>query len=278
MNRTNYHSHCDFCDGKAPMEEYIKAAIGAGFSAYGVSSHAPLPFVMNYTMRREDVPAYLEEVKRLRDLYREHLEVYAGMEIDYLKGQISPADAYFQELPLDYRIGSVHLLYTDDGNIIDTDTSGEKFAFLLRHHFKGDLRYMVGAYFRAMMDMVDAGGFDFVGHADKICLNAERCEAGVGGKVWYRKLRNDCSDFVYAKGIALEINTKGWDKYHCFFPDEHCWKDILERGISLVVNSDVHVPALVNAGREEALGRLKEAGCRTVRELHGGVWQEVPIG
>ena len=73
MNRTNYHSHCDFCDGKAPMEEYIKAAIGAGFSAYGVSSHAPLPFVMNYTMRRVDVPAYLEEVKRLRDLYREHL-------------------------------------------------------------------------------------------------------------------------------------------------------------------------------------------------------------
>ena len=53
MNRTNYHSHCDFCDGKASMEEYIKAAIGAGFSAYGVSSHAPLPFVMNYTMRRE---------------------------------------------------------------------------------------------------------------------------------------------------------------------------------------------------------------------------------
>ena len=185
MNRTNYHSHCDFCDGKAPMEEYIKAAIGAGFSAYGVSSHAPLPFVMNYTMRREDVPAYLEEVKRLRDLYREHLEVYAGMEIDYLKGQISPADAYFQELPLDYRIGSVHLLYTDDGNIIDTDTSGEKFAFLLRHHFKGDLRYMVGAYFRAMMDMVDAGGFDFVGHADKICLNAFFL-MNIAGKIYWK--------------------------------------------------------------------------------------------
>ena len=43
-NRTNYHSHCSFCDGKAPMEEFIKEAIRQGFSAYGISSHAPLPF------------------------------------------------------------------------------------------------------------------------------------------------------------------------------------------------------------------------------------------
>ncbi len=43
-NRTNYHSHCSFCDGKAPMEEFIREAIRQGFTAYGVSSHAPLPF------------------------------------------------------------------------------------------------------------------------------------------------------------------------------------------------------------------------------------------
>ena len=43
MNLTNYHSHCSFCDGQAPAEEFVKSAISAGFTAYGISSHAPLP-------------------------------------------------------------------------------------------------------------------------------------------------------------------------------------------------------------------------------------------
>ena len=38
MNLTNYHSHSNFCDGKAPLEDFVKSAIAAGFTAYGVSS------------------------------------------------------------------------------------------------------------------------------------------------------------------------------------------------------------------------------------------------
>ena len=26
-NHTNYHSHCNFCDGRGAMEEFVKAAI-----------------------------------------------------------------------------------------------------------------------------------------------------------------------------------------------------------------------------------------------------------
>jgi len=44
MNLTNYHSHCSFCDGRAPMEDFIIQAIKMGFTGYGISSHAPLPF------------------------------------------------------------------------------------------------------------------------------------------------------------------------------------------------------------------------------------------
>ena len=43
-NLTNYHSHTSFCDGKAPMEAFIAEAVRQGFTSYGVSSHAPLPF------------------------------------------------------------------------------------------------------------------------------------------------------------------------------------------------------------------------------------------
>lgn len=42
-NLTNYHSHCDFCDGHAPMELFVREAVKEGFSSYGISSHAPFP-------------------------------------------------------------------------------------------------------------------------------------------------------------------------------------------------------------------------------------------
>jgi len=52
MNLTNFHSHCDFCDGKAPMEEFVTNAIEMGFTAYGISSHSPLPFPTQWNMDR----------------------------------------------------------------------------------------------------------------------------------------------------------------------------------------------------------------------------------
>ena len=35
-NRTNYHSHCSFCDGKAPMEDFVvEPAKAVGFGPLG---------------------------------------------------------------------------------------------------------------------------------------------------------------------------------------------------------------------------------------------------
>ena len=49
-NLTNYHSHCLYCDGRANMEDFIRFAISEGFTSYGISSHAPLPFSTAWTM------------------------------------------------------------------------------------------------------------------------------------------------------------------------------------------------------------------------------------
>lgn len=46
-NLTNCHSHCLYCDGRANMEDFIRFAISEGFSSYGISSHAPLPFLQH---------------------------------------------------------------------------------------------------------------------------------------------------------------------------------------------------------------------------------------
>ena len=276
MNLTNYHSHCSFCDGKAPMEDFVRSAIAAGFTAYGVSSHAPLPFFSKWTLEKDCLSAYLSELEFLKSKYADQIELYTGLEIDYLTEEHNPSSPFFQKLPLDYRIGSVHMVYTDEGKLLDIDLDSEDFKEKL-NECHGDLKQIVKLYFEASMRMVELGGFDFIAHPDKIALNASYCESGVTEKSWYKKIREDLFALIAEKELIMEVNTKAFSTKSRFFPAQKHFALIKEMGIRVVVNSDAHYPEFVNSGRAEALQALKAIGVQTVCELHGGKWQELAI-
>lgn len=277
QNLTNYHSHCSFCDGRAPLEEFVKEAVRQGFTSYGVSSHAPLPFSTRWTMERGDVPVYLAEVESLKRQYASEIELYAGMEIDYLNEESNPSIPYFRELPLDYRIGSVHMLESLDGEIIDIDVSKERFSVLLPLYFGNDLRALVNRYYDKLMRMVELGGFDIVGHADKISYNASYCLSGVLDQDWYAKRIHEYFVLIAQKGLIVEINTKAYDTTGTFFPNIRHFPLLKELHIPVQVNSDAHFPERINNGRPEALQALKASGIGTVMELCGGRWEEKEI-
>lgn len=276
-NLTNYHSHCNYCDGKAPLEDFIKSAIEKGFTSYGISSHAPLPFPTKWTMNKEDVPAYLAEANMLKEKYASQIELYIGMEIDYLNEESNPSIPFFRELPLDYRIGSVHLLEDANGAVVDTDTTKEKFKERLDKHFSGDLKSTVLCYFRNLMHMIELGGFDIVGHADKISYNADYCEPGVLEQMWYKDIIREYFSLIAKRGLMVEINTKAYKNLGVFYPNRALFPLLKELHIPVMVNSDAHFPELINDARPEALLALQEAGIHTVMELHHGQWKEVPI-
>lgn len=277
MNLTNYHSHTTFCDGRAPMEDFIKEAIRQGFTSYGISSHAPLPFPTHWTMKKEDIPPYLEEFFRLKQEFQDQIELYIGLEIDYLDENSNPATEYFQNLPLDYRIGSVHLLKDEKGEVVDIDCNKEIFKERLEKHFHNDLKTTVLAYYNQLMTMVGLGGFDIVGHADKIAYNASFCQEDVTEQEWYKQKVRDLFAYIAEKGYMMEINTKAFHQLGIFYPSENNFSTIKEMRIPVLVNSDSHFPELVNDGRVEALQALKSAGINSVMELVGGSWQETPI-
>ena len=255
-NRTNYHSHCSFCDGKAPMEDFVEEAVRQGFAAYGISSHAPLPFPARWTLEAERMAAYLAEIDRLKAAYADRIELYAGLEIDYLNEQSNPASDYFQKLPLDYRIGSVHLIESR-GKYVDIDTDAETFAENLRLHFGDDLRKLVTDYFDKLMRMVSTGGFDFVGHADKIVYNASQCQPDIAEQPWYRQKIREYFETIARHGAMVEINTK---KYHAggvFFPNRSHFLLLRELRIPVLVNSDAHLPQTIDSGRREALALIR---------------------
>ena len=203
--------------------------------------------------------------------------MYVGLEIDYMDEQNNPANDYFQNLPLDYRIGSVHLLHSTHGEIIDIDTRPEVFKENVERHLGGDLKQVVLTYFDKLMRMIELGGFDFVGHADKRSYNAQWCEPGILTQKWYQNKIYDYFTFIAEKGIMIEVNTKTLHRNGFLYPNREHFALIHKLGIPVVVNSDAHLPELINSGRPEALKWLKETGFKTVRQLEQRKWTGVPI-
>ncbi len=276
-NLTNYHSHCTYCDGKSPADEFVKEAIARGFYSYGVSSHAPLPFTTNWTMKAEDMSSYIAEINMLKARYEDQIQLYVGLEIDYLDEVHNPKMSDFQNLNLDYRIGSVHLVSDLQGQIADLDVSSPLFKDMIRDRFDNDLVEVVKKYFSQKKAMIRLGGFDFVGHIDKISMNASFCERNITQQHWYKREIVSLFEEVAKARLMIEINTKAFMSKGVLFPNKEHFGLINEMQIPVLVNSDSHHIQKINDGRREALELLYKAGIKSVMELDKGQWKAKEI-
>ena len=276
---SNFHSHCTFCDGQSQPEEFLKSAVASGFRAYGFSSHSPLPFETFWNMSKPDMPDYISEINRLKKLYAGDIEVYLGLEIDYLDKTYNASLPYFQSLPLDYKLSSIHFLTIRypllEENMVCIDGPYREFEEGLNKHLGGDIRRIIRLYFESSMQMVELGGFDVVGHIDKIYKNACRHPDFSLQADWYQKPFLELLDLVAEKGLIVEINCKYKNLKGLTFPHITSYKELYKRQIPVMVNSDCHEPHLVNEGRDDTLLLLKEAGYTATRELVNGTWNDV---
>ena len=125
--------------------------------------------------------------------------------------------------------------------------------------------------------MLELGGFDIVGHADKMHYNASCYRPGLLDEPWYDMLVKEYFEDIAARGYQVEINTKSYHELGTFYPNERYFPLLHSLGIRVQVNSDSHYPERINSGRPEALQALKKAGYNTVMEMYDGTWQEMPI-
>lgn len=255
-SRYTLHSHTEFCDGRAQMEAFAREAVARGFTHYGFTPHSPVPIVSPCNMHRDKVPVYLAEVDRIRQAYGDRVTFLAGMEIDYLGDDWGPSSDYFTSLPLDYTIGSVHFIPAQDGTLVDIDGRFESFRRKMSENFHDDIRYVVETFYSQSIKMVEQGGFDIIGHLDKVGHNASHYCPGIESESWYQSLASDLVDHVIESGVTVELNTKARAEHGRFFPSETLLKRLVDASVPIIVNSDAHVPALIDASRHEALTLL----------------------
>ncbi|MEJ0032190.1 MAG: histidinol-phosphatase [Bacteroidota bacterium] len=268
---TNYHCHTNFCDGKKPVADVVAHAKSIGMIAIGLSSHAPLPFDNKWSMRPGMLDSYLSEIERARA--ENDIQVYAGLEVDYIPGKISPFD--FKDR-LDYTVGSVHFV----DNNWEIDNTYDVFFEGLKANFDGSIRRAVARYFELTREMVKTTPPTIVGHIDKIKMHNRGDCFFMEDEPWYREQIDLTLDAVAKAGCIVEVNTRGLyqNKVDTTYPSPWILLEILRKNIPITLSSDAHHPDdLVNLFPETARD-LIHIGFKKIRILLDGKWKDVAFG
>lgn len=277
---SNYHSHCNYCDGSHDMEEYVKAAINQGLSVYGFSSHTPLPFRSSWSMNDDQKMEYRERIEKLKKKYSNDIEILASFEIDYVDTVFGPKSSFFNNLNLDYTIGSVHYLNRQTNGIyFCIDGSHDEFKYGLETYYEGDVQMLVKDYYQSMRNMVENQTPDIVGHLDKIKIHNYYHPYFDENESWYKEEITKTLEAIRKSGAFIEVNTRGYYKNNIatFYPSAQILKQMLTLEIPVVLNSDAHSPNEITLGYKEALNLIAEVGFTHVKNFRNGQWIDTPL-
>lgn len=275
MLLTNYHTHTNFCDGIEIPERYAQEAVCQSLQVLGYSAHAPLPFPCSWTLPYEKYEDYLQIVRKLKQDYKDQLEILCGLEIDYIPGLWPKISKMLHPEQLDYFIGSIHFVDAfNDGTPWSIDGSHDEFYKGWTEIFHKDSHALVRKYFDYTRQMVRDMKPPVIGHLDKIKMQyKDDCFIPETDKI-YRDELLATLEVIAQYGGVVEINTRGVYRRGEpeFYPSQWLFKEMYLRNIPVMVNSDAHRPHEIILLRNEALKQLKDAGYKNIRHFYQGKW------
>ncbi len=272
MELFNLHTHSRFCDGKEEPEAYVKQAIKLGFHTLGFSSHAPVPFENNFSLKEEKMTEYFSTIRNLEDKYKDKINILLSMEIDFIPGITRDFSEFSKAGNLNYTIGGVHLvrnkeiekLWFIDGSKQETYDDG------LQKLFNGHIRKGVEAYYGQIREMVATQKPDIIAHLDKIKMHNKNRYFSEE-ESWYKDLVWKTLKYISSESNCIvEVNTRGLYKKRSetFFPSPAILEQVHHLKIPITLSSDAHQPQELDGYYNEALKLLKEIGFKELIYFH----------
>lgn len=275
MAWTNFHSHTKYCDGDSGVEDYIKSAIELGVCCYGYSSHAPVSFDAGWCIGDNEFQHYIDDVLRIKQQYSNKIEIYFGLEIDYIPGIAGKHMHLNKNLALDYFISSIHFVETfDDGTHWNIDHSSELFKKGLQDIFGNNFRKASERFYELTILMVEEEKPDIVGHLDKIKMyNSDNIFFDENDK-WYVSQIDAVLNRIKQSNSVVEVNTRGYYKYGQIdlYPSFHILEKLAKKDIPVTLCSDAHNPSEIVSGFRYASDVLQRAGIKKLWSLKEGNW------
>lgn len=261
MTINNYHTHCLYCDGKDPMPLYVQEAEQKRISQLGFSSHAPLPFENNFSIKMERLPEYTAEIDKLQA--SSHVTLLKSLECDFIPGLSYDFAELKENHRLDYVIGGVHLVRptnSDEIWFIDgprRETYDEGLEKLFDHNIKR----AVTTFWEQTFEMIETQPMDIIAHLDKIKMHNQH-RFFQEDENWYRVLADKALELVKSHDIIMEVNTRGIYKKRCdaFYPSVELLMKARKMDIPVIISSDAHQAKEIDLLFEEAYNMLRQCG------------------
>lgn len=277
---SNYHCHTSYSDGKGMPIDYVLQAIELGMKSIGISEHAPVPFYSFWNMPANKVNAYIENVVALKHQYANEIEIYCGLEIDYIANEFDLIKNTAQVNKLDYTIGSIHFLGKKaNGEYWNTDGAEEEFEVGAREVFNNHGQKMVEAYFNALNELIRDLKPTIIGHIDKFKMYNNNNRFFNESSDYYKNSFIQTLELAKQTDCIIEFNTRGFYKHPNKMPYPSLWalKKIKELGLRITINSDSHQAIEITREFDLAAELLAEAGIHTQWQLQKSIWTEAYI-
>ncbi len=275
MALTNYHIHSIYCDGKDDLEDIVVEAIHRGFKAIGFSSHCPMPVENNYSMKYEKLAQYCQEVRMLKSKYNKLIQIYLGLEVDFIENVISPASPIVLFQQLDFTIGAVHFLWGKDGNkVYQLNTNTDTFLKAVKDGFHSNPASLIRAYFAAIRRMVETSKPTIVGYFDLIKMHNNGYVIFDADTEFYQSEVDSTLKAIKANNTILEVNTRGIYKgtLNELTPSDKILRKALELNIPVTVSTDAHTKDEIDGALTNAYEYLLDIGFGYTYALIDGSW------
>ena len=279
MSWTNFHSHSAFSDGVKDPEEHLLAAIQLGMPAYGFSDHSPIPFPSSWAIQPENFSRYCQMIDELKETYHGQIQIYKGLEMDYIPGHFDLNDPMIRSANLDYTVGSIHFTdFLPDGTPWEIDGAHKPFLEGLSLIFDNDIQRMVKRYYALTREMIQLSRPDVLGHMDKIKIQSEGGNLFDEHALWYKNAVMETLEFALKEDVIIEVNTRGtYKKATNLYPSPWILKEIHRMGIKIMLNSDSHHPREILHYFPEAAKILLDIGFDQLWVLWDKQWQPFPF-
>jgi histidinol-phosphatase (PHP family) len=274
-----YHTHNFFCDGKNSIEEMIQYAVYQGVTHIGISSHAPLKISNSWSISKENLEDYANTIDNLKLKYKDKINVFKSLEIDFIPNLTFSFDYFKELLSLDYTIGSIHLVRNPENNqlwFIDGDQKQCHKNF--NTIFNSNIKHAVASYYNQMREMVKTQQPDIIGHLDKVVMNTANHFFNENDQ-WYIDEVVETLEVIKKNNSIIEINTRGLykNKWETSFPSPAILKIANNLKIPIIISSDAHHTSELLGSYENAAIIAESCGYTKQLMFEQGIWKETNI-
>ena len=228
----NYHGHTKRCGhAVGEDEEYVLAAIKAGYTKIGFSDHAPYPGQYHPRERMDvsELEDYIRSIQHLQAKYKDQIDIYIGLEIENYQAYKKELQVYRNQM--DYCIIGQHSMAVRDGKALGD------------YYVETDDAHIL-LYAGQIKEALEEGMADIVAHPDMFMY---------GRAQWNNACDTAAKMICLAAkkaNVPLEVNLGGsrygWRMYgkekRIAYPYRRFWEIAAQIGNSVVYGLDAHTP------------------------------------